>query len=647
MKAMERGGLCDRLRENLALLSGSVQSDEQRKILLDLVYGDVEQLEIQLAWLHRGQQSIDERLAKIEQSLFFRILRWPGVRYARIRHAADRWLLRRDSTYQDWVTYEQRSLVPGREECLRRVAEFAHQPVITVVLAVREPAASRLNESIRSVTEQIYPAWELCICIDGPVNESLATDLARWEGSDAPVRIVRHTTAQGASAALNSACSLARGKYIGFLNQDDALSPHALYYVVEALQKLSPALLYSDEDTLSVDGRRTDPLFKPDWSPDLLISRMYLWRLLVVSSVLFHAAGGFRSTYDGAEDLDLCLRIVESDDRVTHIPRVLYHRLSPGRLSADAEAESATARALQDTIRRRGWNAKLVSGTAANTFRIQPATDRLVSIIICSRSPKWLRNVLSKVRKVTDYPQYEIVVTEHCPEGENPEMARLTSEYGCIRIPVYGPFNFSNLNNVASLHAGGSYLAFLNDDVEPLRADWLYSLCSHLERSEIGIAGGKLLYPSGAIQHAGVVVGIGDGAGHVNRDRYSGVYWKWTEETRDVSAVTGACLAIRTELFRQLDGFDTAFPNNYNDVDLCLRAGKAGYRVIYEPAALLRHYEGRTRKLFVNYEERERFYGRWHRILESGDPYYTPNLMPEGEEALLSLSIPEQRLEAR
>lgn len=297
---------------------------------------------------------------------------------------------------------------------------------------------------------------------------------------------------------------------------------------------------------------------------------------------------------------------------------------------------AAEEKAIKEAIQRRRWNAQVAKGCSPHTFRIKWTAERPVSIVICSRSPKLLKNGLKKIRSTTSYSGYEIIVAEDCAAGENPQIAHLAARYDCRRIPVEGPFNFSSINNTASMEAKGDILLFLNDDVEPLRAEWLSSMVSHLEVPEVGIVGAKLLYPSGAIQHAGVMVGIGHGAGHVNRYKYAGVYWKWIDETRNVSAVTGACLAVRREVFRDLGGFDTLFPNNYNDVDFCLRARDSGYRVVYEPAALLRHYEGQTRAFHVDYDERTRFYTRWHRIIERGDPYYNPNLAPEGEEGLLN-----------
>jgi GT2 family glycosyltransferase len=196
------------------------------------------------------------------------------------------------------------------------------------------------------------------------------------------------------------------------------------------------------------------------------------------------------------------------------------------------------------------------------------------------------------------------------------------------------------MNNLGAAHATGSVLVFLNDDIEPLTPEWLGALLSHVERRRVGVAGAKLLYPSGAIQHAGIVVGIMDGVGHPGRHLFAAPHWNWLSFTRNVSAVTGACLAIRAELFSTLGGFNEAFPVNYNDADLCLRARQAGYDIVFEPAAVLRHDECRTRQPGVRLEEREKWEERWAAWIERGDPFYSPYLSRAREDASLELDPP-------
>lgn len=624
---MKSGDWCGRLRSKLGQLRASTGHTDLSQSIFREIDSELGELDARLSWLHREQRALSERVQKIDQSLLFRIVRWPGTKYGWFRELKNRWFPGPDSAYKNWLAHE--SIQPA--------GQLQYKPLLSIVVAAPGCSPDWLRETVESVMRQAYTTWELSVSVDPTLEPTSLAFLDQLVRSGHRVRVDRHDPTQGISHELNAACSEAGGEYIGFLNPGDVLSPYALHYVVEAMQSSHATLLYTDEDLRSADGSRMNPVFKPAWSPDLLTATMYLGNFLVVSKEAFRAVGGFRNDYDGAREFDLALRITERDDSVVHVPRILYHRRE-----SDGDrpmAQSAGRAALADAARRRHWEAQVVDGAFPLTFQIRHAANRRVSIVICSRSPGLLKAALESVRSNTSYaPGYEIVAAEHCPVGENPEIARLAVLHGCQLVSVPGPFNFSEINNQAARRATGEVLVFLNDDVEPLTADWLTRLCSHLEREEIGVVGAKLLYPSGMIQHAGVVVGMVDGAGHVNRNKSVGEYWRWTHETRNVSAVTGACLAVRAEVFRRLGGFDAAFPNNYNDVDLCLRVRDAGYRVLYEPSAVLRHYEGQTRELVVSYDERERFYLRWHRFIDSGDPYYTPNLTLDGEDGSLNLS---------
>ncbi len=202
-------------------------------------------------------------------------------------------------------------------------------------------------------------------------------------------------------------------------------------------------------------------------------------------------------------------------------------------------------------------------------------------------------------------------------------------------MPYTGPFNFAAMNNRGVEAASGEIIVLLNDDIEPVSAAWLSELIAHAQRPEIGVAGARLLYPNGTIQHAGIAVGIMDGAGHPTRGGFDAAQWPWSRYTRNVSAVTGACMAVRRSVWEELGGFDSAFPVNYNDVDFCLQARRAGYRVTYEPAAVLRHHESATRPRGTTFEERELFYERWGGMVDEGDPFYNPNLTRTREDCSL------------
>jgi GT2 family glycosyltransferase len=226
---------------------------------------------------------------------------------------------------------------------------------------------------------------------------------------------------------------------------------------------------------------------------------------------------------------------------------------------------------------------------------------------------------------------------QHVTGEEDAALEKVIAQHHAKRVPYDGPFHFSRMNNLALEAAGGEILIFLNDDVEPLDNSWMSSLVAHVQRPEIGAAGARLLYPSGTLQHAGITIGIGDGCGHVGRGKYMCPYWPWLDVTRNVSAVTGACLAVRKQLFAEVGGFDDRFPNNHNDVDLCLRIAQSGYRIVYETSAVLRHHECQTRRGGVAFAEAQQWYSRWANEIDRGDPFYNRNLTWIREDASLRM----------
>ena len=253
-------------------------------------------------------------------------------------------------------------------------------------------------------------------------------------------------------------------------------------------------------------------------------------------------------------------------------------------------------------------------------------------MVICSRTADLLERCLDALRRTTAGIDLQLIVVEH----QSFETRGMAQQFGCTVIPYGRVFNFADMNNVGAADARHDTLLFLNDDVTAQRSGWLEPLLALVERPEIAIAGAKLVYPSGAIQHAGIALGIGEGTGHIGRGQFASDVWRWLNLRRNISAVTGACMAIRRNVFQELTGFDTSFAVNYNDVDLCLRARAAGYEVVYEPAATLRHDECATRGSGTKVEERELFWDRWGELIERPDPYFTPYL--DGEEMRLRLA---------
>ncbi len=635
------------LRERIARLKAEAGDDPRFAELLDIL----EKLEAHARRAQAEQSRLEERLERVENSAVFRTLRAVGQAGSTTKGRLGQALLRSplhplyekltrsapgvgDSAYAAWIAAEQASLLPSAV-LAEESRSWPYRPQISILMPVYRPRREWIETAIDSVQAQAYENWQLCVCCDGPVEPWLDELLRRRVSADQRVRVAFAAERCGIASALNGAGTLAEGEYLAFLDQDDVLPESALYFVAGSLQAEEADVLYSDEDWMNEAGERVRPNFKPDWSPELLSGCMYFGHLFVARRDRVAEVGWFRKGFDGAQDYDLALRLVAAGASVKHVPRVLYHWRShqastAASAGAKPHAHAAGKRALEQALRAHGIEAAVQDGPIPHSYSTKwgPPLGG-VTIVICSRSPALLQRCVESIRRTVKERQLQIVVVEH----QSPETRRVAESFGCDVVSYGRVFHYADMNNVGAAEARHTSLLFLNDDVTALRAGWLEALTSLVERPDIAIAGAKLLYPSGAIQHAGVALGIGEGTGHIGRGKFATDLWRWLDIRRNVSAVTGACLAIRREVFETLNGFDVEFPVNYNDVDLCLRARQVGYEVVFEPEAKLRHDECATRASGTRVEERERFWERWGELLDQPDPYFTRYL--DGEELRL------------
>lgn len=536
--------------------------------------------------------------------------------------------------YQQWLT--QHALTPERIRQLREeVQALVYQPKISIVMPVYNTEETWLRQAIESVRKQIYPKWELCICDDGSTVRHVSKVIAEYSRQDERIRVLRSPQNRGISAASNGALSLATGEFVGFLDHDDELTMDALCEVVKLFNE-QPDLdfIYTDEDKLTVDGRRVEPFFKPDWSPDLLLSMNYITHFAVVRRSVVQAIGGFTEGLDGSQDHDLFLRISEKTQRIGHVAKPLYSwRKIPGSAASDIQAKPyahvAGRHALQEHLNRRGIAGEVVDGLTPFRYRVryQIAGQPLVSIIIPIRDRvELLKRCLESIEEKTTYRHFEIIIVDN--QSEEPETLAYLARLPHTVIPLPGPFNYSRLNNVGAAHTRGEFLLFLNNDIEIISGEWLEALLEHAQRKEVGAVGAKLLYPNRTIQHAGVVLGHGGVAGHAFwylPEDFTG-YFDFPQIIRNCSAVTAACMMMRKSVFVEVEGFDEKIRVAFNDIDLCLRVREKGYVIIYTPYAVLYHLESATRKSLHPVADEEYVRRRWGRVIDAGDPYYSPHL---------------------
>ena len=554
-----------------------------------------------------------------------------------------------EAQYRSWIE----EFEPGSDDLRAQVesqATFTYRPRISLLTPVFNPDLQALSETIDSVLNQTYACWELCLVDGASTNPDIIDYLAQISSQDERIKYRRLRQNQGISGNTNAAVEIASGDFVAFLDHDDQLSPFALFEVMKALHAAPETdLLYSDHDLLSEDGRhRFNPLFKPDWSPEIMLSANYITHLTVIRKELVRSAGGFNSEMDGAQDWDLFFRITEKTEKIVHIPMILYHwRVSGSSTANNIQAKSyaprAQLRAIKNHLLRSGLREADASFDPSGYIRVRwsPPALRRASIIIPSPGAnKYLESCVESIRSLTKYPEYEIIIVNNgarVPE-EFAFYSSLSVEERVKVVHFDGEFNYSGVNNFGAKFASGELLLFLNNDIRIIDPDWLSELVMWAEREEVGAVGAKLLRFNGRIQHAGVIVGLTGFAGHI----FSGQSeFRWTkfglaEWYRDYHAVTAACIMLRKDVFDLVGGFNEDFILCGSDVELCLRVWDHGLRVVYNPFARLQHHESVSRGNKIPIQDFEESYRHYFPLLETGDQFFNPSLSYWHPEPVLS-----------
>lgn len=554
------------------------------------------------------------------------------------------------TAHEQWIKINE----PGEAELIEQreqAQELGYKPLISLITPVYNPSPAVLQATIESVLRQTYSNWELCLVDGASHNPAIRRILAAYAAQDSRIRVKFLDENLGIAKNSNEAIRMANGEFIALLDHDDEIAPNALYENALLLNSYPEAdMIYSDEDKLNPEGQRCEPFFKPDWSPDLFRSQMYTCHLGVYRAGLIKDLDGFREGFEGAQDYDLVLRLVERTKQIYHIPKLLYHwRMTEVSTALNPQnklhAQEAQVKAVQEHCERLGMEANAAPGQVQHTVRVKYQLEHypLVSIIIPTRDQVTiLRQAIDSLSTLTTYPNYEIIVVNNdSVEPSTLEYFETLVQKARTRVIDYpGVFNFSAINNFAATQAEGELLLFLNNDIEVINPDWLEALVEHAMRPEVGAVGARLLYPNGSLQHGGVIMGIGSVAGHSHK--YLPVdeagYFSRAKVIQNFSAVTGACILTKAELFHKLGGFNSqVLPVAFNDVDYCLRLRERGYLIVWTPYAELIHHESISRGTDEAPEKAMRFHRegqymrrRWPEVIKD-DPYYNPNLTLETE----------------
>lgn len=551
--------------------------------------------------------------------------------------------------YEAWLA---RHKVDKRTLRRQKHAAFAQKPLISIVIPLYCTPLPYLKELLESVRRQSYENWQLCLA-DGSPDDKAKEFIEKHYGREKRIVYRKLEENGGISANTNEAVALAAGEYLMLCDHDDTLEPDALYEIVKAINDTGADVLYTDEDKVSMDGRHYfDPNFKPDFNLFRLRENNYICHIFVVKKSLTDETGLLRSEFDGAQDFDFILRCCEKAQKITHIPKVLYHwRCHMDSTAADpsskAYAYEAGRKAVREHYQRLGIDAKVEMTERPGWYRshVKVQGNPLISVIIPNKDhTDDLELCLFSMTRKSTYRNYEILIVENNSEKEETfeYYRKLPDRYPKARVLTWEKeFNYSAINNFAAKEAKGEYLLFLNNDVEILTPDWMEEMLQNCQQENVAAVGAKLYYPDDTIQHAGVVLGLGGIAGHIMCRASKGDpgYFGRMISVQEISAVTAACMMVKKSDFDAVGGLDETFQVAFNDIDLCMKFRAAGKKIIFTPYAELYHYESKSRgledtpeKQFRFDKEVKRFQEKWAQQLEMGDPYYSPNLsVTEGD----------------
>lgn len=554
-----------------------------------------------------------------------------------------RYIRGNDIVYEEWLKHNE---VSDFDLAKQSQCKFKYNPKVSILVPVFNTPETYLKEMLISVINQTYSNWELCISDSSDDSCDTNQIIRDFCLKDNRIKYIKLNENKGIAHNTNEAIKISTGDYLAFLDHDDVLSTEALFQVVSSLNKNKYDLVYSDEDFINDNSsKRMHPIFKPDWSPDLLCSHNYITHFCVIKKSLVDEVGWLDSRFDGAQDYDLIFKCTEKANSIYHIPKILYHwRICENSVASDSSnklyAYESGKRAIEEHLKRINRKGKVEYLTPLGYYHTsyEVVGNPLISIIIPNKDHvEDLSRCIKSLYEINNYKNFEILVCEN--NSKNNETfeyyEELKKRYHNISILYYeDSFNFAAINNYASKFAKGEFLLFLNNDTKMIDPNSLSEMLSICLNPDTGVVGAKLYYKNKTVQHAGVVVGLGGSAQHV----FLGIkendfgYSLRSNIVCNYSAVTGACLMTKRKLFNKVKGFSEDLAVSFNDIDFCLKIRELGKYVVYTPFSTWFHYESLSRGYDKRGDKKNRFMqekllfiDRWSNYFSNGDPYYNIN----------------------
>lgn len=554
-----------------------------------------------------------------------------------------------DGTARKLTVYSERELQEQKNFVFDNPIKYS------VIVPLYNTPVEYLNEMIASVKAQTYSNWELCLADGSDSEHSYVEETClSLTQSDTRIKYKKIEKNLGISGNTNIAIEMATGNFIALFDHDDKLHPAALFEMTKAINEDGADFIYTDECKFVKNELKDayDFFFKPDFSADMLRSYNYICHFTAFSRELYERVGGFRSEFDGSQDYDIFLRLTEKAKKIVHLPKILYYwRCHGASVASDVTAKlytlSSARAALLEHLERVGLKGRVEDSRVPSTYRIKYEIEGtpLVSIVIPNKDHiSDLELCLTSIYSTSTYKNFEVIIVENNSTEEETFAFynKIQQEHERLKVVFWDyEFNYSKINNFGFQHASGEYFILLNNDIEILTPEWIEEMLMFTQRPDVGITGMMLYYPDDTVQHAGVVLGIGEVAGHSHK------YYKRGEDgyffrmtiAQNYSAVTAASMMVKASVYHEVGGLEESFAVAFNDVDFCMKVTSAGYNIVWTPYAEAYHYESKSRGLEDNPEKVERFnkeisnfVGRWAMQLKAGDPYYNPNLTHERED---------------
>ena len=547
--------------------------------------------------------------------------------------------LLKKQTDEDTTSYEKyqfNNRLSDQEYDLEEKCKFSKNPKISIVVPLYNTNIDDFRELLYSIHLQSYKNWELCLA-DGSLEE--LTEVKEMVQKDKRIKYKFLGKNEGISENTKQAISMATGEYLFLCDHDDMLELNTLYEVVKVINESDADFIYSDEDKFHyLDEPYFAPHFKPDFAPDTLRSQNYICHICCFKKSLYDETEGFNSLYNGAQDYDIILKLVEIAKHIVHIPKVLYHwRVSSASTAMTMEAKpyaiEAGKKAIESHLERIGAKGKVFLGLNIGTYGIDYEVEENPKVTILIRNYNEIDNLdrcIHSIFSKTTYQNYEVCIID-----ENSDFENVKSYYKELekeeRVNIVYHDTFDNAPsslNFGINNSHGDYIIVLDNTAEILTENWIERMLGFIQRSDVGAVGVKIYNPDYTIKNASYIIGGPNGVINafegISKTEHS--YFERENLIQNVNAVSALCMIIKRSIIEEVGLFDEEYGKSLYDIDYSLRLREKGYLIVYNPNVEIISYERDANNRSDDYEEAGDKFMKKVDLYKKVDEYYNPNM---------------------